>query len=74
MYFIKEVRLNLNVHVYSKKITTMFPKIVYAGVYGIIVGLTLSSLKSPEHGLDINIGKIYTIPKSLNNCTIEHKQ
>ena len=31
-------------------------------------------LKSPEHGLGINMENIWTIPKSLNNCVIEHKQ
>ena len=33
-----------------------------------------NKLKSPEHGLCINMGKILTITKSLNNCVIEHKQ
>jgi len=33
------------------------------------------SLKSPEHGLGINIGKnLNCIPKSLNKCVIEHKK
>jgi len=35
---------------------------------------TLVLLKSPEHGLGINMGKILTISKSLNNCVIEQRQ
>ena len=33
-----------------------------------------NTLKSPEHGMGSNMGKMSTIPKSLNNCVIEHKQ
>jgi len=41
----------------------------------LIVAMTaLEGLKSPEHGLGINMGKILIIPKCLNNCVIEHKQ
>jgi len=54
--------------------TTTCDALIVSSDNSVYIYIFLVFFKSPEHGLGINMEKIWTIPKRLNNCVIEHNQ